>query len=499
MNDSPLFSLLALLLLAAPAAYLFGRVVPGLRIGRLTPARWIALLALAGAWIPFAAAQRAFVESGPPVFRLGGISLEMDGIGLLLAALALGLGGLVTVFSGPAEEGEDGEEKYFAMLLAMVGAMVGLGCAADLFNLWLWFEAMTISSYLLVAFHRDQPASLEAGVKYLVQSAAGSVFVLLGIAVVLANTGTLDLAEIALHPPEPALLAAAGLFITGYGVKAALVPLHTWLPDAHSQAPSGISAMLSGVVIEAALVALLRALAVTAGVVPSWGALLIVLGAVNMLAGNLLALVQREVKRLLAYSSVSHLGYILMGLGFSLEAGQAAGAQGGLFHLLNHGLMKGLAFLAAGALIHALRLQMGGSFRALVIDDLDGAYRRYPLVAITFSLAVLSLAGLPPLAGFMSKWQIIAAGVAGREAWLIGMAHFAGFNSMLSFVYYLPLVSAVYRGVPSPAVQAGSPVPGAMQVPLLALALAIAVLGIWPGLAGGLVEPAGAALMEMFR
>ena len=153
--------------------------------------------------------------------------------------------------------------------------MIGLGCAGDLFNLWVWFEAMAVSSYLLVAFYREQPASLEAGVKYLVQSALGSVLVLLGIALVLAQTGTLrpgHASATAAQVGSPALLAAGALFLIGFGVKTALVPLHTWLPDAHSQAPSGISAMLSGVVIEAGLVALLRALwPLGRASTPSWG------------------------------------------------------------------------------------------------------------------------------------------------------------------------------------------------------------------------------------
>ncbi|MER3514804.1 MAG: hypothetical protein C4310_10825, partial [Chloroflexota bacterium] len=143
---------------------------------------------------------------------------------------------------------------------------------------------------------------------------------------------------------------AGALLIMGFGVKAALVPLHTWLPDAHAQAPSGISAMLSGIVIEAGLIASLRALSALAALALWWGVLLLAFGALNMLVGNLMALRQTQVKRLLAYSSVAQVGYMLLGLGITIYAGEAAGAEGGLFHLLNHGLMKGLAFLAAGAL-----------------------------------------------------------------------------------------------------------------------------------------------------
>ena len=185
----------------------------------------------------------------------------MDGLSLLLAAVALGLGTLVVLYSGPYLSREAGQEKFYAMLVLMISMIIGLGCATDLFNLWIWFEAMAVTSYLLVAFYRERPASLEAGIKYLVQSAAGSVLIVVGIALVLAATGTLELAGIrAAAGPSPLLLAAGALFIIGFGVKAALVPLHTWLPDAHSQAPSGISAMLSGVVIEAGLIAMLRAL-----------------------------------------------------------------------------------------------------------------------------------------------------------------------------------------------------------------------------------------------
>jgi proton-translocating NADH-quinone oxidoreductase chain N len=450
-------------------------------------------------WVPFALTVQDFAAHGPLSFTLGTVALRLDGLSLLLAALVLGLATLVVLFSGPYMAGEVGEEKYYAMLVAMAGVMIGLGCAADLFNLWVWFEAMAITSYLLVAFYREQPASLEAGVKYLVQSATGSVLVLIGIALVLAQTGTLSIAEIASNAPAASLglLAAGALFVIGFGVKAALVPMHTWLPDAHAQAPSGISAMLSGVVIEAGLVALLRALSALAGVTSSWGVLLMGFGAVNMLGGNLLALRQTHVKRLLAFSSLSHVGYMLLGLGIGVYAGEVAGAQGGLFHLLNHGLMKGLAFLAAGALLYALHTA-SGDHSPLTIADLSGAAKRYPLAALALSLAVLGLGGLPPLAGFMSKWQIFVAGFATHSLAIDALVIFAALNSILSLGYYVPLVNAVYREQPAEVVRRGQPLPAAMQVSLAVMALAVVAIGVWPGLLQWLTEPAGAALLRAF-
>ena len=316
------------------------------------------------------------------------------------------------------------------MLLLMISMIVGLGCATDLFNLWIWFEAMAVTSYLLVAFYRDQPAALEAGFKYLVQNAAGSVLVVTGIALVFATTGSLNLAYIrTVAGPSPWLAAAGALFVIGFGVKTALVPLHTWLPDAHSQAPSGISAMLSGVVIEAGLVAMLRALSTLVAVSSSWYLILIGIGALNMLVGNLMALQQKQVKRLLAYSSVAQIGYMLLGLGIAFYSGQPDGAQGSLFHLLNHGLMKGLAFLAAGVMLYALHIA-SGDHAPLLIEDMAGAARRYPAAALTLSLAVLGLGGLPPLAGFMSKWQIFAAGFETHNPWMEALVIFAALNSV---------------------------------------------------------------------
>src|SRR5512139_1081184 len=500
MNLMGFSGLIAIPLISSPLVYLAGRAgshdVTLHRRSYLV--RILALLAVLLSWLPFVLSVQAFLATGTQAYQVETIWMKLDGISLLMAGTILLLGTLVILFSGSYMHEEVGEEKYYAMLLAMIGLVT----AADLFNMWVWFEGMAISSYLLVAFYREQPASIEAGMKYLVQSATGSVLVLIGIAMVLAQAGTLNMSEIAEAVTRPgvnqiALLGAGALFVIGFGVKVALVPLHTWLPDAHSQAPSGISAMLSGVVIEIGLIAMLRSLSVLTGSTLSWGLLFMVFGAVNMLFGNLLALRQTVVKRMLAYSSLSHVGYILVGLGIALYSGVALGAQGAFFHLFNHMLMKGLAFLSVGALMYGLFLQTN-SHASLKVKDLAGAAQRYPLAALALSIALLALGGLPPLAGFMSKWQIFVSGFETQNAWIMALMIFMALNSVLSLGYYAPLVNLMYRKEPSQQVLDGKPVTWTITLTLVAMALLVIVLGFFPGLMNWLTVPAGQQLMLMF-
>jgi proton-translocating NADH-quinone oxidoreductase chain N len=501
-NNTPLFVwLIWLPLMWSPLIYLVGRIVHRRISAQAAASRWLSMLAMATVWVPLIGVWQQFQAGGIMTWTYGAITLQVDGLSLLLATAVIALTTLVIIYSTPYMYGELGESKYYAMLLAMTGVMAGLGCTGDMFNLWLWFEAMAVTSYLLVAFYRDQPASLEAGIKYLVQSATGSVFVLLGIALVLAETGTLDILEISAYADanqtSMMLLAAGALFVIGYGVKVAIVPLHTWLPDAHAQAPSGISAMLSGIVIEAGLIAMLRALSPLTGSASSFGILLLIFGTLNMVVGNLLALRQQQVKRLLAYSSLTHVGYMLIGLGIAIYFGSEMGASGGLFHILSHGLMKGLAFLSAGVLLYVMHTAKN-NHSPLLIKDLAGSSQKYPLIALVFSIALLGLGGIPPLVGFMSKWQIFVAGFETKNWLIFGLVLFAALNSVLSLAYYAPLINSVYRQKPSTAVLQGESVPALMNIPLVLLALAIIVIGIWPSLVMPIVEPAAATLMAMF-
>jgi proton-translocating NADH-quinone oxidoreductase chain N len=501
-SDLALRWLLAFPLIGSLLIYLVGRLAAR-QLGDSSdrnPAAWLALVVLActGAALIFAAPPA--LAGSDATWQVGSVRLILDGIGVLLAAVVIGLAFFVTLFSTTYMRGEVGEEKFYAMLVAMTGTIIGLGMSSDLFNLWVWFETMAVTSYMLVAFYRQQPASLEAGVKYLVQSASGSILVILGVALVFTETGSLELPAISAavaRSGSPLYLAAGALFIIGFGVKIALVPMHTWLPDAHSQAPSGISAMLSGVVIEAGLVALLRVLSGLSGAQNSWGFFLLGFGAINMLLGNLMALRQEQVKRLLAYSSISHVGYILLGIGVAFAFGSQAGGAGGFFHVITHALMKGLAFLSAGALIYVLYLAHD-SHRPLLKEDLNGAAQKYPLVALTFSVALLGLGGLPPLAGFMSKWQIFVAGFQTGNAWVMGLVIFAALNSVLSLGYYAPLVNRMYRHEAGVVVKKGVPLPVRLAIPLALMAALVIILGIWPSLASWLTEPAGKILAGAF-
>lgn len=500
MQLSDLAWLMIIPLASAPFVYLAGRLTSRSFHfhSRHNISRWLALAAVTAAFIPATRIYQSMRTAKEIGIHESMVQFQFDGISLLVTFATLALGFLVILFTGPYLDREEGEEKFYSLLLILIGSIIGLGCASDLFNLWVWFEVMAISTYTLVAFYREQAGALEAGVKYLVQSAFGSVFVVLGVALVFGQTGTVDLTQIKAGLFDtPVLLVAGGLFIVGFGVKAAFVPLHTWLPDAHSQAPSGISAMLSGVVIEAGLVAMLRVIGALAHISTTWGGLFIGLGAVNMLAGNLMALRQSQVKRMLAYSSISHVGYMLTGIGIAIQFKLVEGADGAMFHLVNHAAMKGLAFLAAGALLYALIIRHG-QHRPLEVDDLQGASLRYPLEALTLSVALLALGGLPPLSGFMSKWVIFTAGFKSGQPLIYAAVLFMAANSVLSLGYYAPVINRLYRQQASAAVEAGVKVPFLLKLPLVLLALVIIVAGFYPGLMSGLYEAAGRSFMALF-
>ena len=489
-DQAALTWLIALPLLAAPLIYLLGR-----RVG--PDWAWLSALGvLLLNWLPLL----LVVRSGGAQSVMGSVVFRADGLSLLVVGLLLALAMLVTVGAGPARHDGPGQETRLALVLGAVGAGIGLACAGDLFNLWVWFEILAVASYALACLERERPSALSASVIYLMQSSAGSILALLGIALVVGQTGTLDLGEIRESAVRsPALLAAGALMLIGFGVKAALVPLHTWLPDVYARATGGASALLAGAITKLGLLAVLRAIAVLAGITPTWGALLLAVGVLNIAVGNLLALRQTRVTRLLACSSLAHVGYIVLGIGIAIRSGEVEAAQGGLFHFVTHGLMVALAFLAVGALGNRPgRAPASSDESSLRIVDLAGAAVRQPLATLALTVGALGLGGLPPLAGFMSEWQIFAAGIATRDPVIAVLVAFAALNVVLSLAYYAPLVGALYRREPSAVMLTSRPLAMATGAPLAVLVLAVFALGVWPGLLSGLTGPAGAALLAAF-
>jgi formate hydrogenlyase subunit 3/multisubunit Na+/H+ antiporter MnhD subunit len=251
------------------------------------------------------------------------------------------------------------------------------------------------------------------------------------------------------------------------------------------------------VVIEAGLIALLRTLGGLAFGSLMWGEVLLGFALLNMLVGNLMALRQTEVKRMLAYSSLAHIGYMLLGYGVMIADKNFLGGVGASFHLITHGLMKSLAFLAAGVFLYNLHIKRG-DHNPLTLNDLNGISRKYPFTAFAFSIAVLSLGGLPPLAGFMSKWQIFIAGVETGNVWIIFLVVFAGLNSILSLGYYAPLVNRIYRKNSSEILENSEPVSIWMYISMAVLTFLVVALGFAPSLINWLTGPAAASLFVFF-
>ena len=422
-------------------------------------------------------------------FTMASSTLQADALGILLAIVATGLLSMVSLYSIGYMKDDKGLENYYPLLLLMVVGIIGIGFSADFFMLFVFFELMAVSSYALVTFHKHKRDAAEAGVKYVLLSAAGSAVALFGISMIYGQTGTLDIAASVSGLNDNAFsMLAIMMLIAGFGIKAAIVPLHTWLPDAHSAAPSGISAILSGIVIQAGFIALFRCLLAFGDSGISVGILLIGFAIITMTVGNLLAFSQAslkdgDLKRVLAYSSIAQMGYIILGIGLWMQYGTEMGLQGGLFHIMTHAFMKGLAFLCAGLIIYRLGTRD--------MSMMKGIGHVMPLTAFCFTIAVLSLAGAPPLSGFMSEWMIFKAGVDASATigiWGILITLIAVLNSILSLGYYLPMVKNFFSK-PDRKFTDLKAAPKIMMVPIVILTSVTIILGIWPELGLKVIAP----------
>lgn len=415
-------------------------------------------------------------------------SIVIDVPGSLMSLLALALGLFATIYSMRFMERDSGTPLYYSLLMAMVTGIVGASYSGDLFTLFIFWELMCITSYVLVGFRRNVKESVEAAIKYMLMSGVGSATILFGMSLLYGLTGTLNLPRIALSLKaggEPWLYASLGMLITGFGIKAAIVPLHVWVPDAYAAAPSPISAIIAGASTELAVFVICKLLFFIFPVIKvSWMEFFSVFAVLNMVLGNIVGLLQNDVKRMLAYSSVAHIGYIFIGI----AAGTKLGLTASLLHMFNHGLMKALAFLCMGAIIYRI-----GSRN---LEDMAGIGRRMPITSTAFTIAVLGLIGMPPLNGFISKLLLFMSCLDSGMLWLgILLIIF----SAVSTGYYIRILKALIAAPRDERLSDVKEAPILILIPICCLAFLMILLGIWPDPILRFAEESSSWLMEVGR
>jgi len=382
-------------------------------------------------------------RSGTLAFNLGGwasplgIKVVLDGLsGFILVVVNL-VSFLAMIYAASYMRIYTARWKFYALFMLMLAGMNGVLLSGDLFNMYVFLELASISGYALVAFGVE-PEDVEASFKYLIMGALASIFILLGIALTYSYASTLNMSDIAhalaLSPNSMIITLISILFLTGFGLKAAIVPFHAWLADAHSSAPTPVSAVLSGVFIKTlGIYALSRVFFNILGVTPKILFIFMILGIFSMILGAFLAIIQKDIKRMLAYSSISQVGYII----FALGVGTPLAILGGLFYLLNHAVFKSLLFLNAGTIEYSTGTRD--------LNKLGGLNSQMPVSGYTSLLGSMSISGIPPLGGFWSKLIIIIAAI---QAGFFGFAFVAALVSIVTLGYYFRFQTFAFFGQP---------------------------------------------------
>ena len=378
-----------------------------------------------------------------PTIEFGKSMLADDMFGSFFAITLLIVSVMVTAASWNYMKNKTNPAAYYSLILLSSIGMILIAYSTDLVMLLVAWELMSIPTYALAAFSKRDPISNEAAIKYFLFGALSSAILVLAIGLVYGVTGTTNIGEAIVSMVNvqkdliPVTLLALALFIAGFGFKMGLVPFHMWLPDAYEGAPTTIGALLAAGTKKAGFAAAIRVIVLATFVLHlDWATALAVIAVFTMTLGNLGALVQKSVPRILAYSSIAQAGYIMIGLALAPYSDQALG--GSLFHIINHTVMKSAAFIAVAA--------VGITLASYSIEKYRGLAKRMPLTAIALSISLLALAGVPPLNGFWSKLVLFnAAIVTGPEIWWGPYLAIAGvLNSALSLGYYAWIMRKMY-------------------------------------------------------
>ncbi|MCG8688275.1 MAG: monovalent cation/H+ antiporter subunit D family protein [Desulfobacterales bacterium] len=427
------------------------------------------------------------LNTGPIEYWLGswpppmGISFRVDAFGALMLVLILFLGTMTAGWAKKSVEKELPEKEvlFWALYLLLITGLAGMIATGDLFNLFVLLEVASLTSYALVAMGNRQ--SVVAGFRYLLIGTVGACFYLLGVGYLYLATGTLNMADLAVLLPKiytsNTVMTAFVFILIGFSIKIALFPFHSWQPDAYTFAPSAATILISTAVAKTFAYAMVRIVfsVFTLGFLEAYLSIFqafVWLGAVAILAGSLFAIVQNDLKRMLAYSSISNVGYIVLGVGLAVTS--RMGLIPAVVQMVNHAVIKGAMFMAACGFIHVMAARQ--------INRLNGIWHKMPFTVIILIVSSLSMIGLPPGAGFVSKWYLIQAAV---EAGQYGFVAIIFISTLLMLVYFWRLIESMYirpngSHNPDKSNKKDVELPPAMLIPGIAMASLTFLLGlIW--------------------
>jgi len=404
--------------------------------------------------------------------------LRLNTLSWFFAITIAVVGAVSIIFSLSYIKGRERTNFYYLMMLLVNSGMLGIVLSGDLVSFYIFWEIMSWSAFLLISYNRG--AALAAGMKYIIMSVVGSIGILIGILSLYTTCGTLNIAEI-----TPYLAAASSghvififiMFCIGFGIKSAMVPLHTWLPDAHSEAPSPFSAVLSGILIKMGTYGFLLIMYVIVGMklflglgsgLFSFNYILCFLGAITAVIPTFIALLQNDAKRLLAWHSIGQIGYIVMGI----TLGTTLSVAGGMFHLFNHAMFKALLFLTVGAVEYRT-----GGVRDL--NSLGGLIKRMPVTFLGALIGTLGIIGIPLTNGFVSKWLIYKTLILEQHPFFAFAAFIGTWGTLLSFYKFL---HNMFLGQLPEKYKDVEKAPFSMQFSMIIFSLIIILFGILPGI-----------------